>query len=306
MAWDFGTVTSTAPANALANKFEAMMSDAGYTNIENYTPSTGATTTKFRVWKSSKGFHVILFHATDGTGNLNLRMCEEYSASTHNGTYITHEASNAPSGYVRSDYGYTNTFGGSADFTVNSISSSPWNFRTWNTNTTGFTYAVSATLDRFIASTLVGSSIYGWHYAGKFDTFMTGASAGDNAVVDPGPYCLASPNEAYASIWCTRFIKKSAAGVNVNAWGNYIYGNYIDLQGVPGTPNLEYDGIIVSPRYIAGNSYYQDLHERAMRGKLIGIVNMYTSSSYAFGDELLIGGTPKYKVVGTSNAIEML
>ena len=37
-----------------------------------------------------------------------------------------------------------------------------------------------------------------------------------------------------------------------------------------------------------------------------GAVSMVTNASYAFGDELDVGGSPKYKVLMSGYAIEMV
>lgn len=300
MTWDYGTITSATPADALATKFEDAMTDSGaYTLVENYT----ASSVKYRVWNNSgKGFHIILSHASAGTGNLDVRLCESYNSTTHTQGYITQGVSGSPglTTYLRSDYGYTTTLAGAATgFAITSGQT-----YSWTTNTTGFTYAISATSDRIVGATLVGSTVSGWHYAGKFDTFLTGVG-GPAAVAEPGAFCLATRTGSFYTVTFTRYVNPPVAGTSTAGYGSGGFGPYGYFQGEPGAYNSVWDGIVVAKQYItqnAGSSGVAGLY----RGLLKGVVYMSSSTSYAFGDELNVGGSPKYKVLTTTQAIEMI
>lgn len=298
MAWDYNTIASATPATTLANRFKTAMESEGYTEVDDYTSGTE----RYRVWNSGNGFHIILNHATAGTGPLTMRLCETYNSTNHTTGYIAINVSSVTP-YLRSDYGYASSFNGSASgFGL----TGPTSFF-WNTNTTGFTYGVTVTPSRIIAVTYVGSSLSGWHYAGKFDTLLTGENAGPAAVVEPGPYCIATRSQNFWTVACTRCVNPERAGVDGSGFFNYSHLDLDYVTGVPSNYSKVFDGIMVSRLVIQGGAtgtgYGTNSYQR--RGILKGVVKFQTDGSYAFADELTVNGSPKYKVVNDSYAIEM-
>lgn len=327
MTWDFGTVSSTQPANILCNKFEAALLDCGgYTNIENYQPSATVTNYKHRIWQSTQGFVISFTHRVDGTDNVYLGFSEDYSAASHSLIYPSYSSLNistSGSGQVRSDYGISTngwpTTGAAGQTNTQALStgySYSYGFnssRYLSTNTTGFTYAISATAKRVIVATLVSTSTYGWHYLGKFDTMMNGIGGPSNINVEPGSYCAASYSLGnYSNVSLTRSISPSAGLNDSFGWGSYYHNNFTPTYGIPSTYNKIYDGILLSKLYIyrnsSSNSLYSTLNETGhFRGMLDGVVT-HTSeaNAYSFGDELFVNGSAKYKVINSNFSIEMI
>lgn len=294
MTWDYATITSSTPADALADAFETAMTDStSYSHVEDHT----ASSVKHRVWNNSgAGFHVILSHADDGTGNLSLRLAESYDSSANT---VGYPALHNVSGYVRADYGYAATFGGAA--TGHSITT-PSSF-TLNTNTTGFTYLISANSNRVIVATYTAGTAYGAFYAGKFETLLDG-SGGAGAVTEPGAfYCgpIAAGSNGRAM---TRVPVPAVAGVNSASWSSYqgTTTNWTTISGTPSSKNQMFDAVVLSRVALGHGGTAMD-----SRGLLYGAVHMTSSTtSYTFGDELEVGGVAKYKVAGSSHAVEMI
>lgn len=301
MTWDYDTITSATPADSLADKIEAAMTDNGsYSHVETVTIST----TDYRVWEnSSAGFHIILQHATAGTGNLTIMLCETYNSSANTMGYVA-APSNTSYGYITSAYGFTTTNGGSASGFA--LDTSANIFRpTLTTNTTGFTYAVSASAHRVVAATLVGASYYGPIYAGEFDSFIDG-SGGVDAETEPGAFALVNLSSGSGTSGAvTRFVDQVNAGANASgAFRFHSADSHTGTWGVPGALANPFDGLVISRvRYTASPSSGTTL---GPRGLLKNIVFMSTSGSYAFGDELNVDGSPKYKVINGSTAVEMI
>lgn len=293
MTWDYDTITSATPADALADKIEAAMTDNGsYTHVETVTVASN----DYRIWhNSSKGFHVILYHATAGTGNLNFQMCETYDSSANTMGYVGAPGSTAY-GVITSDYGYTNTSGGSATgFTLNSSANIRRQIIT--TNTTGFTYLVSATSDRVVVATYIGTTAYGPLYIGTFESFLDG-SGGTSAIEEPGAFCIADLSSS--SCGATRFVDIVAGSYRFHATTPHL-----TTYGTPAALAFPWNGIVVSRIRIYPSSSGSGT-TLGPRGLLKGVVAMSNYASYSFGDELNVGGTAKYKVVTTTEAVEML
>jgi hypothetical protein len=270
MAWDYGTITDANPADALMDKIEACMTDAAWTFEEELTAGEMGTSGLGRIWHNSNGFHIAI-EVYEGGHQVNIRLAEGYNATTNKCTCPAMTGANA----VGADYSY----GNSAEYTWGTAVG----VNTGTLNTTGFTYAISATANYLFVATLVGAAAYHVH-AGKFDTLMAS---------DPGPYAMFTT----ASFYFTRV---------PNTTGTQLfYGNaaaHTFASGVPGTYDTQHGAIVLS-RVRCQNRQSTD----PGRGLAKGLVIFVSSGSYAFGDELDVTGTPKYKVFGSQPyAIEMI
>jgi hypothetical protein len=282
MAWDYGTITDANPADALMDKIEGCMTDPAWTFEEELTPAEmGGTSGLGRIWDNSNGFHIAI-EVYETTHYVKLYLAEGYNASTNKCIRPALISSQT----VGADYSY----GNGAEYTW--AMASPYSAGT--VNTTGFTYAISATANYLYVATLVGSTVSGVH-AGKFDTLMTS---------DPGPYYITALSSVDVG---------STIGGHTrvpNGSGSQSFGgalvSHTGEHGTPGSYDATHAAIVIS-RIRVQNRGNADTH----RGLLKGVVAAITSGSYAFGDELDVSGTPKYKVLyavaGASGvAIEMV
>lgn len=295
MTWDYGTITSATPAHQLANKLGNAMTDSGYySEVDDYTIST----TRYRVWQNSgEGFHVVVLYASAGTGNVSVKLCENYNASTHTASYPARL-----SGYIQSDYGLGTSAGsGSGGY---ALDSGLWSSRAAvATNTTGFTYAVSASQKRVTWATFVGTSYYGPAYTGKFEPLyplIVGAGPAGFSGADPGPFWVGNSASAVEAGAYSRYPAPYQVGTSQTIQGSP--SAFTNPDGIPGQYNPVWDGILLSRLQLLHYINYASVP----RGLLYGVVTHTNSGSYAFGDELTVSGTPKYKVISGSQSIEML
>jgi hypothetical protein len=280
MAWDYGTITDANPADALMDKIEGCMTDPAWTYEEQLAAGEMGTSGLGRIWGNSNGFHVAI-EVYETSHITRLYLAEGYNAATNKCICPTRSGAET----VGADYSY----GNSAEYTwTNAVGKSCGTL-----NTTGFTYAISATANYLCVATLVGTTIAA-AYAGKFDTLMAS---------DPGPYCssaLASIDAGVGSAEHTRVPNGSGSQMF-----NGALVSHTDSHGTPATYDAIHNAIVLS-RVRVQNRTAVDTH----RGLLKGIVTVPFSGSYAFGDELDVGGTPKYKVLTSGGngtfAIEMV
>jgi hypothetical protein len=269
MAWDYGTITDANPADALMDKIEGCMTDAAWTFEEELTPGEMGTTGLGRIWGNSNGFHVAI-EVYELGAYVYLRLAEGYNAAT-NKCIAPARNTSAP---VGADYSY----GNSAEYTWANAALIPLGTLV----TTGFTYAVSATATYLFVATLVGTAPTAAQ-VGKFDTLM---------VSDPGPYCGCS------------FLGGALASTTVyhtrvpNTTGTQDFGGslvaHTDTHGTPATYDVTHNALVLSRQRITNRGPGSpDTH----RGLLKGTVTMTASATYAFGDELDVDATPKYKVI---------
>lgn len=294
MTWDFGTITSATPATQLGTKIAAAMTDSGhYAEVDDYTLSGD----RYRVYRNAgEGFFVILKHASGGTGAVSAGLCETYNSTAHTAGYVA-----TSTGYVKSDYG------------LSPINTAPYPIDGWplnngpqypgsaGTNTTGFTFLVSASSKRVCFATLVGQTSSSIVYNGAFEPFVqsiVGSGPAGWTGADPGPFVSGVIGGGAVARY-TRHPYPGAVGTyrTINSNG---LGNFTTVSGTPGSYNAVVDGILVS----RPQAYTADLPYP--RGLLYGAILMESSSNYAFGDELTVNGSAKYKVVTTAHAVEML
>jgi len=286
MAWDYGTITSATPCDALMDKIEACMTDPAWTFEEELTAGEMGSSGLGRIWHNSNGFHIAIEVYELGS-YVYLRLAEGYNATTNKCIAPARNTSAA----VGADYSY----GNSAEYT--------WTNATFislgTLVTTGFTYAVSATANYLFVATLVGTTpSAGW--AGKFDSLMAS---------DPGPYCA---TEFYGGAGASTTVRHTRVP---NTTGTQAFGGslvaHTDTHGTPATYDVTHAALVLSRQRVTNRGSLGDPDTH--RGVLKGTVTMTTSATYAFGDELDVGGTPKYKVIVanagayvTYQAIEMV
>jgi len=268
MAWDYGTITDANPADALMDKIEACMTDPAWTYEEQLTAGDMGGAYPGRIWGNSNGFHVTIGWVDPTT--VYLLLAEGYNPSTNKCICPAMAGTLA----VGADYSY----GNSAEYTwVTACAYSA------GVNTTGFTYAISATANYILVATLCGSTIAVVH-AGKFDTLMAS---------DPGPYGIYN---------MTTFCHTRVPNVTGSASFTGSLIEHTDSHGTPGNYDVTHNAIVLT-RLRIPNRTSTDTH----RGLVKGLVAMTSSGTYAFGDELDVSGTPKYKVLsGGTRAVEMV
>lgn len=291
MTWDYGTITSSTPATQLTTKIgEAMVNSGYYQQVDDHTISSY----RYRVWQNStKGFYVVLRHLTAGTGTVDGGLCEQYNSTTHIASYPARTI-----GIVQADYGLGKAISyGSGGYALNDFD---YNYLNTNSNTTGFTYQVSASEKRVAYATLYGTTTSGIAYIGTYEPLVgkiVGAGPTAWSGSDPGAYICGGPstsvNQFTRSLTPTRI--NQAVNVNVGV------ASFNNVSGTPGNYNSFWEGIVVTRYYF--NHYYDNT---LPRGLLYGIVGFSSSSTYVFGDELTVNGVAKYKIASSTSAIEMI
>jgi len=280
MAWDYGTITDANPADALMDKIEACMTDPAWTFEEELTAGEMETNGLGRIWGNSNGFHIAI-QVYETSHVVSLHLAEGYNAATNKCTRPTRYGTDT----VGADYSY----GNGAEYTW----ASAYTRTTGTLNTTGFTYAISATANYLCVATLVGPTIT-VAYAGKFDSLMAS---------DPGPYCSTGFGSLDAGSNAASHTRVPNTSGSQSFAGALI--SHTDSHGTPGTYDVTHAAIVLS-RIRVQNRTATDTH----RGLLKGVVAVPSSGSYGFGDELDVNSTPKYKVLiaaGNSTvAIEMV
>lgn len=323
MTWRYGTISNaTSPADELVRIVCQAALDSGY-YVEVESPGAGGTVGngyssggfRWRVlYNATAGFHAIIKNAPTGTTNPEFFISEGYNP-------VNHTISN-PSlvqGWLFSDYSLGSGNTSTAATTGLALGTGGFVTAGGGVNTTGFTYAISATVDRIMVTTLVGTSSGAPVYIGRLDPNYLywnnfngsgpGGTPGEvssnvitNGVVDSYNYFTRYPYPLYVDSYI----------------GNARFSSYQRsvISGTPGSYNNFVDGILVS-RYHTYPVYYNSSPPGVLsassdypRGLLVGVVKMATSGSYAFGDELTynngVSTINKYKVVNSYCAIEMI
>lgn len=326
MTWDYGSISSVTRDTIFGNKIVNAAVDSGkYDLVDDVVVPSGNyyyADERFRVLQNSTaGFSVIIRHSNSGSvGTIYFYLVEDYNASTHTWSKSVYASS---SGFMNSDYLACNT-SGSVPYTLTPFSGSligiPYpqagyygignglgSAITLNTNSTGFTYAISATVDRIALATYVGQTVYGIRYIGRFDPFLNnvvGAGTG-GLTSDPGPYVMISGALTGTS---TTYFTRSPQPNRIYSGSNQVTADFTgitssssDTSGTPGGYNSIVNGIMVSRPWV-----YLSQAPYPRRGLLYNVVNFTGSGNYAFGDELNVNGVPKYKVITQDCAIEMI